>query len=60
MYEGFVGPIPFLHWFITMDGEASYDLTEYEMFIHIGVLTLVFINLRAIIVKKKRSVTSAT
>lgn len=35
MYHGFIGPVPFIHWFISNDGEASYSVTELEMFIHI-------------------------
>jgi hypothetical protein len=35
MYQGFIGPIPFLHWFIVCDGEACYDLTELEIIFHI-------------------------
>lgn len=35
MYNGFLGPIPILHWFIASDVESSYDLTEIEMLIHI-------------------------
>ena len=38
MYKGIVGPIPFLHWFINSDGEFSYQLTEFEMFIHLLAL----------------------
>ncbi len=35
MYEGFWGPVPFLHWFVISDGEGSYTLTELEMFVHL-------------------------
>jgi hypothetical protein len=35
MYQGFWGPIPILHWLVPSDGEASYSLTELEMFVHI-------------------------
>lgn len=37
MYQGFIGPVPVLHWFISADGEGSYDLTYYEMIIHIAI-----------------------
>lgn len=47
MYQGFIGPIPFLHWFIWSDGEGAYDLTLYEMVIH-----LVFIYFLAFVVKR--------
>ena len=40
MYQGFIGPLPALHWFISSDGEGSYDLTYYEMVIH--VMTIYF------------------
>jgi hypothetical protein len=40
MYQGIIGPIPFMHWFISSDGEASYSLTELEMFIHMLVIML--------------------
>ncbi len=33
MHEGFIGPLPILHWFFLADGEDSYNLIEYEMFI---------------------------
>lgn len=33
MCRGWVGPVPFLHWFIWSDGEASYGLTLNEMWI---------------------------
>ena len=39
MYQGFVGPIPLLHWVVPSDGEASYLLTEIEMFITLLVLS---------------------
>jgi hypothetical protein len=32
MDNGIPGPPPYLHWFIRADGEASYVLTELEMF----------------------------
>ena len=35
MYQGFWGPVPVLHWFVPSDGEASYLLTELEMFVHL-------------------------
>ncbi len=35
MYSGVIGPIPFLHWFVISDGESSYDLTQYEMCVHL-------------------------
>ena len=35
MYQGMFGSIPILHWRISVDGEASYDLTFYEMFFHL-------------------------
>jgi hypothetical protein len=35
MYEGFYGPIPFIHLLVPSDGEASYYLTELEMFVHL-------------------------
>jgi len=38
MYQGLIGPIPFLHWFIWSDGEGSYDLTHYEMIIHLIIV----------------------
>ncbi len=40
MYQGFTGPVPFLHWIIESDGEFSYDLTEYEMFGHLLLLVI--------------------
>jgi len=40
MYQGFIGPVPVLHWCISSDGEGSYDLTHYEMIIH--VMTIYF------------------
>ncbi len=40
MYQGVIGPIPVLHWFIPADGEFSYDLTLYEMLLQ---LTVIFI-----------------
>jgi hypothetical protein len=43
MYQGFIGPIPFLHWFIIADGEFSYDLTQYEMFAQLIVVIELFI-----------------
>ncbi|WP_444915412.1 hypothetical protein [Microbulbifer sp. TRSA007] len=39
-YQGFVGPIPFLHWFISVDGEASYDLTYCEILIQLILIWL--------------------
>jgi hypothetical protein len=44
MYKSFIGPIPILHWFVETNGESSYTLTEYEMFIHlvIGVALMYF------------------
>ena len=48
MYSGLIGPISFLHWFIAADGEFSYDLTQYEMFIHliviISIISIVYVN----------------
>jgi hypothetical protein len=38
MYNGVPAPPQYLHWFISADGEASYNLTEMEMF---GVLLVV-------------------
>ena len=35
-----IGPIPFLHWVIGADGEGAYDLTLYEMLIHLIVFYL--------------------
>ncbi len=32
MYKGVPAPPRYLHWFISSDGEASYFLTEMEMF----------------------------
>lgn len=49
MYQGFEGPIPFLHWFISSDGEQSYNLTELEMYIHV----LIFVFLSYIFYKSK-------
>lgn len=40
MYHGMIGPIPFLHWIIESNGEFTYDLTEYEMFIHLILLVI--------------------
>lgn len=40
MYQGFIGPVPFMHWFVSSDGEASYLLTELEMFVHVICLWL--------------------
>jgi hypothetical protein len=40
MYDGIIGPIPILHWLISSDGEFSYDLTLYEMFLHNIVIAL--------------------
>jgi hypothetical protein len=37
VYKGFIGPLPILHWLIKSDGEFSYTLTEYEIFIHLLV-----------------------
>lgn len=37
MYQGFIGPVPVLHWFISTDGEGSYDLKYYEIIIHIAI-----------------------
>ena len=41
MYHGFIGPYPILHWIINSDGEGSYDLTHYEMLIHISIIYFV-------------------
>ena len=49
MQSGVIGPVPFLHWFIWSDGETSYKLTEYEMFIHV----LFVVNLARILSAKK-------
>ena len=40
MYHEAIGPIPFMHWIVSSDGEGSYTLTELEMFIHFLVALL--------------------
>lgn len=40
MYDGIIGPTPILHWLIPSDGEFSYDLTLYEMFLHNSVIVI--------------------
>lgn len=49
MYEGVIGPFPILHPFFEVEGEASYDLTQAEMFIHLmaAVLVVWFVCLKA-------------
>jgi hypothetical protein len=46
MYHGFMGPIPFLHWFIKTDGEGSYSLSALEMFVQLTVLLIAAIGVR--------------
>jgi len=41
MYQGWIGPVPFLHWFIWSDGEGSYNLTLNEMWITAFVFLVV-------------------
>lgn len=38
MYQDFIGPVPVLHWCVSSDGEGLYDLTHYEMFIHVMII----------------------
>lgn len=53
MYHGLTGPVPFLHWYIFFDGEASYDLTQYEMFVHLFIAGSLAILLRLLLKQVK-------
>lgn len=55
MYKGFIGPVPILHWIVESDGEFSYTLTEYEMFIHLLVgVALMYLVIKHLTNKSRR------
>ena len=52
MYKGFISPPKMIRLFIEADGEAAYDLVQYDMFLLLLLLTLCLFVGKAICLRK--------
>ena len=56
IHQGFIGPVPILHWFIKSDGELSCDLTQYEIIIQLFVIYVILLLVKHFIFGKQKDV----